>query len=134
MTPTAKPLLEYWLELGRSVPWIELAVDPPFDRDSFVFCQTRGELIAYLLQEQYPLGRSFAWGDICFINLNSLPAADEWLAIKGRTAIGNIALHVRDELGDLDREASKGRIGSVVDLLAECSEEECAEPGFRERV
>ena len=134
MTPTAKPLLEYWLELGRSVPWMELAVDPPFDRSSFVFCQTRGELIAYLLREQYPLGRAFTWGDLCFINLNSFPPADEWLAIKGRTAIGNIALHVRDELGDLDRAASKCRISSMVDLLAECSEEECAEPGWKDRL
>ena len=132
--PHRQPLIDSWLEHGRSIPWMELAVDPSFTRESFIICQTRRELIAHILKQQHPLGQAFALQDICFINLNSLPGADEWLAIKGRTAIGNISLRIYTELGDLDRTATRRRLMTVVDLLQQCSEEECAASGFRENL
>lgn len=134
--PPSNPqlLLDHWLDLGNTIPWMELAVDPPFNRESFVICASRAELVDHLLDDEHPLGRAFVLADICFINLYSLPAADEWLAIKGRVAIGNISLSVRTALGDLDRAASRRRILDVVDLLQQCSEAECAEPGFRDQL
>lgn len=133
-TSVPQYLLDHWLEVGRAVPWMELVVDPPFDRGSIVVCRTRQELLGNLLYDEHALGQAFALVDLCFINLSVLPPTDEWLAIKGRTTIGTLSLQVRDDNHERDRAASRRRIITVVDLLQQCSEAECAEPGFGDRL
>lgn len=129
-TPIPQYLLDTWLEIGQSVRWMELAVDPPFSRSSFVHCQSSGELITHLLSTDHPLGRAFTYGDVCFLNLGLLPPTDEWLVVKGRTTVGTVSFQVEDASGVPDAAATRRRIMRVVDLLERCSEAECAEPDF----
>lgn len=113
-------LLERWIELGSEVPWMTLRTDPPFGIESFRVCATVRELVSELLEcDRHLLGHAFALDDVCFINLNSEQGADEWLAIKGETVIGNISLRVRNDMGDIDRIGTSARVEQVLSELLE---------------
>jgi hypothetical protein len=56
--------------------------------------------------------------DVCVVNLDSRPgSSEEWLAVKGRTVIGNVPLRVGTELGDLDHGATATKVREALDLL-----------------
>ena len=55
-------VLELWLALGMSNPWIAEAVDPPFTRQSIHVCSSREELVTRLFQGSWCLGQGFALG------------------------------------------------------------------------
>lgn len=124
-------LVDTWIGFGEEVPWMHLA-SLPFGRERFTVCRDAEDFIASLLRfDRHQLGAAYVLGDVCVINLNSRPgSSEEWLAIKGRTVIGNVPLRVRTELGDLDHEATAAKLREALDMLRRAREEQYAEPDF----
>ncbi len=74
--------IQKWLKIGKANPWIAEAVDPPFDRRSFIKVSCYKELEDFFRHGNWSLGTAvFVEGtDFCFINQAN--GGDEWLVIK----------------------------------------------------
>jgi len=76
-------LIETWLRIGRSNPWIREAEDPEFTEKSFSKCSSKDEIIERFEHGDWCLGQAFYFQDLCFIN--QVDGGDEWLVIKDDT-------------------------------------------------
>lgn len=73
--------LQAWLRIGNKNPWINKAVDPPFDENSFKDLSiSLSVLVDTILRGNWSLGTAFYYKDICLIN--QINGGDEWLTIK----------------------------------------------------
>ncbi|OPL12656.1 MAG: hypothetical protein AVO34_06885 [Firmicutes bacterium ML8_F2] len=83
-----KAMLQEWLGIGRTNPWIKEAADPPFTEKSFYRCLCLDELMEKLEHGNWCLGQAFYLGNLCFIN--QVEGGDEWLVIRGKLAFESI--------------------------------------------
>ena len=95
-----RDLIDKWVTLGQSNMWIRYAADPPFNKESFHFCQNADELALWFGHGNWCLGSAFALGNLAFIN--QVNGGDEWLVIKETTAFESASCGYMLKTGSLE--------------------------------
>lgn len=89
MDKKEKDQIRTWIEIGNKNYWIPEAWDPPFNEESFYFCQSVEELKEKFIHGNWCLGQAFVLGNLCFIQ--QVNAGDEWYTIKENVAFESIS-------------------------------------------
>lgn len=107
-------LIDKWLEIGRANPWIRMADDPPFTRESFKRCQSVEELKDELTRVAWSLGTALHYQDLCLIN--QVDGGDEWLTIRHEVAFESITFAPIIEDGEFE---------NLITRLLSATKEQC---------
>jgi hypothetical protein len=116
-------LIEQWLKIGRSNPWIRYASDPPFNRDSFARCTTLDELEDRIGSANWALGTAFYYRDLCLINQDD--GGDEWLTIRSFTDEAGETTSIAFESITFGPSIKRGEFASLIRRLLAASKEQC---------
>jgi hypothetical protein len=90
-------ILHTWYRLGRDIPEIAAAEDPPFTKDSFTGCYSVEELAERIDSTTWVAGAAFYYRDLCVIN--QVDGGDEWLTIRHGIAFESLSLAASVEDG-----------------------------------
>ncbi|MDD3039102.1 hypothetical protein [Bacteroides sp.] len=74
------PMIPTWLKIGNKNMWISKAWDPPFNEKSFYECKTIEELAEQFRFDNWCIGTSFIYQNLCFIN--QIEGGSEWKVIR----------------------------------------------------